>query len=400
VTPSITASPTQTITPTITPTNSPTQTPTLTPTVTPTNSLTPTNTPTNTPTESPAVYSYQFDLIDCCTELREGLYNINVIGGQSIGIGYSIFIDLGNGSGPRCYYIQESNSIELGIYLTTSRFDFGYCSLVECSGACPSPTPTTTSTPTPTPTLPELVYEITPCRGGETYYANFAIVGPPTTDVVYINSPTAPEGCYIVLGSSLNAADTFIQFKVDYDSCLECEAGPASSPTPTPTRTATPTVTPTVTPTKTSTPAPTTTPTRTVTPTRTSTPTPTSSVCTTQITINWAIQTCARGTFSILVNGSSVYIKNALGIAGSGSDTITVPYGSTITLNGSALNISGGGCVGIYDTSAINMTPSFGGANGVGIVRVSDGTPNNFSYSYTKTCPTTVITLDYVPNPI
>ena len=56
--------------------------------------------------------------------------------------------------------------------------------------------------------------------------------------------------------------------------------------------------------------------------------------------------------------------------------------------------------MGIYDTSAINMTPSFGGANGVSIVRVSDGTPNNFSYNYTKTCPTTVITLDYVPNPI
>jgi len=46
------------------------------------------------------------------------------------------------------------------------------------------------------------------------------------------------------------------------------------------------------------------------------------------------------------------------------------------------------------------MTPTFGGANGVGIVRVSDGTPNTFTYTFTKTCPTTVITLDYTPNPI
>ena len=73
-----------------------------------------------------------------------------------------------------------------------------------------------------------------------------------------------------------------------------------------------------------------------------------------------------------------------MGIAGSGTDTISVPYNSTITLNGSAINVAGGSCVGIYDTSAINMTPVGGGANGVGIVRVSDGTPNNFSYSYTK----------------
>lgn len=400
MTPSITATPTQTITPTLTPTNSPTVTPTVTQTPTPTNSLTPTVTPTNSLTPSLPLYFQSVYLIDCCDS--RNTYEDVVVGtvGQYVDAGYSVYLDLGEGDGLRCYYIETWEVSEEVSLITTNIFGFGFCNLPQCENACPSPTPSVTPTLTPTPTNAELVYEITPCRGGETYYANFAIVGPPTTDVVYINSPTAPEGCYIVSGSSLNAADTFIQFKVDYDSCLECEAGPASSPTPTPTRTATPTVTPTVTPTKTSTPAPTTTPTRTVTPTRTSTPTPTSSVCTTQITINWAIQTCARGTFSILVNGSSVYIKNALGIAGSGSDTITVPYGSTITLNGSALNVSGGGCVGIYDTSAINMTPSFGGANGVGIVRVSDGTPNNFSYSYTKTCPTTVITLDYVPNPI
>ena len=89
-----------------------------------------------------------------------------------------------------------------------------------------------------------------------------------------------------------------------------------------------------------------------------------------------------------------------MAVAGSGSDTITVPYGATITLNGSALAVSSPSCTSIYDTSAINMTPQFGGANGVGIVRVSNGSPNTFSYSYTKTCPTTVITLDYVPNPI
>jgi hypothetical protein len=116
--------------------------------------------------------------------------------------------------------------------------------------------------------------------------------------------------------------------------------------------------------------------------------------------VNWAIQTCARGTFSIFVNGSQVYSKNALGIAGSGTDFINVPFNSTITLQGEALDTTGTGGCAIYDTSAINMTPQFGGANGVGIVRVSDGTPSTFSYNYTKTCPNTVITLDYVPNPI
>jgi hypothetical protein len=339
-------------------------------------------------------------LIDCCTELREGLYNINVIGGQSIGVGYSIFIDLGNGSGPRCYYIQESNPLELGIYTTTSKFDFGYCSLAECSGACPSPTPTTTSTPTVTPTTSQLVYELSPCGGGESYFGNFAIVGAPTTDVVYVQGSAIPSGCYIVLGAIIIPADTSITVKVGYNNCETCQAGPAVSVTPTSTRTPTPTRTPTVTPTRTSTPAPTSSPTRTLTPTRTPTMTATPSVCTTQITINWAIQTCARGTFSILVNGSSVYTKNALAIAGSGSDTITVPYGSTITLNGSASYIASGGCP-IGQQSAISMTPVNGGANGVTIVRYSeDSVPPSFTYSYTKTCPTTVITLDYVTEPL
>ena len=230
-----------------------------------------------TPTESPGLFPYQFNLIDCCTGKREGLYDVNVIGAPFIGVGYSIFIDLDNGLGARCYYIEESVSIEGGAYPTTSRYDFGYCTLAECSGACPSPTPTTTPTPTVTPTMSELVYELQPCRGGISYLGNFAIVGPPTTDVVYVQGPAIPSGCYIVVGSSIDPAETLITVKVDYNDCPTCEAGPAVSVTPTPTRTSTPTTTPTVTPTRTSTPAPTatptTTPTRTTTPTVTSTPT-------------------------------------------------------------------------------------------------------------------------------
>ena len=43
------------------------------------------------------------------------------------------------------------------------------------------------------------------------------------------------------------------------------------------------------------------------------------------------------------------------------------------------------------------MIPVNGGANGVKIVRYSeDSVQPSFTYSYTKTCPTTVITLDYV----
>lgn len=324
---------------------------------------------------------------------------MNVIGAPFIGIGYSIFIDLDNGLGQRCYYIEESVSIEAGVYPTTARYDFGYCSLSECSSACPSPTPTSTATPTITPTTPELVYELESCGDAEIYFGNFALVGPPTLDIVYVEGPAIPSGCYIVRGFVGTSADTLITARVDYNRCVDCEAGPAVSVTPTPTRTPTPTKTPTVTPTRTSTPAPTSSPTRTVTPTRTPTMTATPSVCTTQITINWTIQTCARGTFQILVNGSPVYSKNAVAVSGSGSDTITVPYGSTITLNGNATYIASGPCP-IGQQSAISMTPVNGGANGVNITRYSDGTPTNFSYSYTKTCPTTVITLDYVTEPI
>jgi hypothetical protein len=235
--------------------------------------------------------------------------------------------------------------------------------------------------------------------GGDVIYANFINAGAPNNDVVYINFDGG-SGCYIVQGLTGEPADVYVLSKTDQTDCNTCNVSPTPTPTQTRTPAATPTVTPTKTPTSTPTRTPTGTPTTTPTPTKTKTPTPTQSNCSTQIQINWAIQTCARGTFEILVNGGSVYTKNALGIAGSGTDTISVPYNSTITLNGSAINVAGGSCVGIYDTSAINMTPTSGGANGVTIVRVSDGTPNTFSYSYTKTCPNTVITLDYVPNPI
>jgi hypothetical protein len=242
-------------------------------------------------------------------------------------------------------------------------------------------------------------YDVYICQSGGTscFYISTIVTG----DLPYIFDIPSPY----------NNGDSYMVKVVDDENCvitgitsIAYTVTPTPTPTVTPSISLTPSLTPTntVTPTSTTTQTPTPTVTKTLTPTPTRTPTMTAtpSVCTTQITINWGILTCARGTFSILVNGSSVYIKNALGIAGSGSDTITVPYGSTITLDGSATNVSGGGCVGIYDTSSINMTPSFGGANGVSIVRISDGTPNSFSYSYTKTCPTTVITLDYVPNPI
>jgi len=69
-------------------------------------------------------------------------------------------------------------------------------------------------------------------------------------------------------------------------------------------------------------------------------------------------------------------------------------------LNGSASYIASGSCP-IGQQSAISMTPVNGGANGVNITKLSDtSVPPTFTYSYTKTCPTTVITLDYVTEPL
>lgn len=387
-------------------------------------------------------------MIDCCDS--RNTYADVVVGtvGQYVDAGYSVYVDLGEGDGLRCYYVETWDTSENVSLITTNIFGFGYCTLPQCENACPSPTPsvtpsvTPTTTPTPSPVwtwafiFETPVVEVTNFTfidPSDTYnfeqgsfpasqssggafgtHSNFSSMDPAGAlmnldasagfrFILTINGSTvvdfngsAGDGQEYVLGSQLKdrLSTDIIVFR------FTNLASVSPTPTSTPTKTPTPTVTPTVTPTKTSTPAPTTTPTRTVTPTRTSTPTPTSSVCTTQITVNWTIQNCARGTFNIQVNGSTVYSKNALAIAGSGSDTITVPFGSTITLNGSASYIASGSCP-IGQQSAISMTPVNGGANGVNITRYSDtSTPPTFTYSYTKTCPTTVITLDYVTEPL
>jgi hypothetical protein len=326
-----------------------------------------------------------------------------------VNAGDTIIIDVGKGE--QCYTVGENLEPSVTFDWSVIQVLSGdNCGTPICDAYCPTPTPTVTPTKTPTPTPTETtVYSellfISCCDVNEYVIYDNGSAPVFTPGMVYniVGQSGMPNGCYTAVNTVerpnyiglWNGSTNGI-----YDDCSTCIGENPCPAQPTPQATTTPTLTrtPTVTPTRTTTP--TVTPTRTFTPTPTRTFTPTPSVCTTQITINWAIQTCARGTFSILVNGSTVYTKNALGILGSGTDTITVPYNSTITLNGSAINVAGASCVSIYDTSAINMTPVGGGANGVGIVRVSDGTPNNFSYSYTKTCPTTVITLDYVPNPI
>jgi hypothetical protein len=264
-----------------------------------------------------------------------------------------------------------------------------------------TPTVTTTTTPTPTvtPSLDQVIYLIQLCETEETFLVNSNLF-PLNGDTVYLLSfglGSVGNGCYIVIEESFGSPEASVTNAIQQDSCASCGTQGTQTPTPTRTQTPTPTRTPTVTPTRTVTPTVTRTPTRTPTPTRTNTPTP--SPCTTQITVNWDIQTCARGTFKIYVNGSEVYSKNALAIAGSGSNTITVPFGSTINIQGTATYIASGGC-SLTEQSATQATVVGGGGDGLAKTCFSDTLPNSFSYTYTKTCPTSTITLAFVTEPV
>jgi hypothetical protein len=239
---------------------------------------------------------------------------------------------------------------------------------------------------TPTPTNFEIAYELVLCRNEEQKITgNFAYVGTPTPgQVLYVTGTDGVKDCYIV-GQSAEGATFTVQTVTAYVDCETCAAGPIPTPSITPTRTPSATPAASITPTRTKTP----TPTRTVTP----------SICTTQIVIDWSIQTCARGTFRIYVNGSQVYSKNAVAVAGSGVDTITVPYGSTINIQGTATYIGSVSCP-LTQQSATAATVVGGGGDGATKVCFSDTLPNTFSYTYTKTCPTSTIYLEYVTEPL
>jgi hypothetical protein len=320
--------------------------------------------------------------------------------GSTPSVGDTIAINLGEGDGTRCYIINggvQTTEENTSLFVVTN---YGSSNCFDCTQSyiCPSPTPTPTVTPSITPTNAEIALKLYPCAGGEPVYGNFALFGVPSVGTYYIEGTNGTRGCFEYLGDEAGEGATFLvqSLSTSYEDCTACAEGPPVSPTATPSKTPTSSIAPTITPTRTKTP----TVTRSITPTKTKTPTPTPSPCTTQIVIDWSIMTCSRGTFNIYVNGSNVYSKNALAIAGSGVDTITVPYGATINLQGSAQYIASGPCPIGYESS-ISMTPVGGGANGVTIVKRSEtDDPPTFSYTYTKTCPTTTIYLVYETQPI
>ena len=148
----------------------------------------------------------------------------------------------------------------------------------------PTVTPTNTSTPTVTPTntvtptkspLPFTYYIITPCAGGEVFYAKF--IGNLINNKIYdLSFEDASHQCYTVVdGFETPLALTVTIFNGPWNTCVECLDD--ITPTPTASNTPTPTVTPTntQTPTNTVTKTPTSTPTNTQTPTNTSTQTQT-----------------------------------------------------------------------------------------------------------------------------
>jgi len=379
-TPTISMSPGSSQSATPTPTETPTITPTETPTTTPTNSTTPTNTPTTTSTETPTVTpTNTITSTETPTTTPTTTPTITPS-------------------------VTPTNTPTETPTNTPSNTPSNTVTITPTNTTSTTPTNTVTPTPSQTPSYEFYSANLEDCCNSVGYESvGFGALQGTMLNIGDVLRVDIGQGlnCYQITGSINAGPPTSVLVQEVYQSgCGDCildlPSGICPTPTPTPTSSITPTntVTPTITPTRTRTPTPT------ITPTRTLTPTPTNSTCETQITVNWDIIECARGTFAIAVNGNVVYNRNAIGIAGSGTDNVTVPFGASITLSGSALNVSGGACVAIYDTSAINMTPTGGGANGVGIVRVSDGTPNTFSYTFSKTCSTTTVTLDYVPNPI
>lgn len=99
------------------------------------------------------------------------------------------------------------------------------------------------------------------------------------------------------------------------------------------------------------------------------------------------------------MNGTTVYIKNATAVDGSGFDTVSVPAGATVQLNGTAIYVSSPGCP-ITQQSGNLMVASGGGADGATRVCYSDTPPNSYSYTFTKGCATTAITLVYETEPL
>ena len=349
---------------------------------------------------------YELTLDDCCSSKSE-IWNIAIADGFTVQINDSIYVDVG--SGPQCYTISENGG---PIVTTPDAYYINYyqsdsaCTTCTTDKPCPSPTPTptisitatpsVTKTPSVTPSTPPLLNQVINCSTSTSYLVNFSLIGyVPTGPVTYLHmaaGSTAPSGCYTIVQDEppIGSSQGFVSDIGDNDTtCIQCAGKPVPSLSVTPTISVTPTRTISITPSPTRTPS--------ITPTKSPTPTP--SICTTQITINWAIQSCARGTFNITSGGSTLYAKNATGVAGSGSDTITVPYNATIQINATASYQATGGCTSTQQ-SATQATVTNGGGDGVTRTCYSDTTPVSFTYSYSKTCPTSVITLDYVTEPL
>ena len=341
--------------------------------------------------------------VEECCGAKQTLVYVAIPDAYIPAIGDSMYMDIGLGA--QCYSIVEE-PLEGGTPDTTVIFYYpgNICTNCTAVNTCPSPTPTpsisisptpsVTKTPSVTPSLPLIQQEITNCSTSATYLVSFTVVGSiPTGPVTYLSffpGGDVPNGCYTISSGEppFGPSDGVVSSIGDNSaSCSVCTGKPVPSSSPSPSLTATPTRTISITPSPTRTPS--------LTPTKSPTP----SVCVPQITINWSIQTCARGTFNITSNGTTVYSRNATAVAGSGSDTISVPLGATIALNGTALYVSSPGCP-ITQQSGNLMTASGGGADGGTRVCYSDTPPNSYSYSFAKTCATTTITLIYETEPL
>lgn len=158
---------------------------------------------------------------------------------------------------------------------------------------------------------------------------------------------------------------------------IDCDTNPTPTPTPTPTST------PNTTPTQTITP----------TPTKTSTPTPTPTDTSVTISLTNTITACAKGSISVIKNGTSTLYSYSVGGSPSGdfeSVTLNAAQGDTITIYANADVPTGAACAGIAFYTDINVS-----VTGLG-TPISIQSIDSDSYSFTATSSINTITITMV----
>ena len=220
-----------------------------------------------------------------------------------------------------------------------------------------------------------------PSGGTISYYTGTTLYDVPT-DEQWVNAiKTILSGVteIVSVDTDINTNDLIIKLECDekgkfvLKSKIELELScdqPIPTPTVTPTSTITPT--PTITQTPNASPQPTPTPTNTGTPTVTPTNTPTSTSTSVDLTINTTAVTCARGSVSVVKNGTTIYSINK--ISGSGNinttNTITVDVGDSIEIFAIASTPTGAACQSI--TFYTDLSVDVGGSNVIFITSIDN----------------------------